>query len=292
MYIILLPLPRTLILHLRSVYRISWASYLPAQKPATNLSSKYWLCLPMSLGFQFLRCFGKKFHKATTSWWRNTTWRLHSLYPQVIRASRVLAHSIFFFFFTETIQIIWSFCDYPFLKHLRFHSVSFVKWGQYTVLQVRPWLNLHCGVIMFSVQFSGLSRLISSTWFAFLIATKQKFPFTNLSKALWSCSWIAILSSQPIPDICEVLPYVYHFMLKFMPEFLSSQFCTALLKSLSTFILATLNNFPSNNLINFLFVPFSTQICIWYSLLPLKLWLFYESFQNKMSSHHFSNGNL
>lgn len=221
----------------------------------------------MSLGFQLLTCFATKFHRATTSWWRNTTWLCISSVPMKSR-SRVLAHSIYFFP-PETIHNTWSFYDYPFLKHLHFHSISFVKWDQkYTVLKVRTWLNLHWGVILFSVQFSRLSQLISSIWLAFLIATKHPFAFTKLSKASRSSSWIAMLSSQPIPDICGAIPYVYHFMLKLMPEFPLQSFCTAPSKFLSTFILATLNNFPSTNFINFLFAPCSTQICIWYFLLP------------------------
>lgn len=176
-------------------------------------------------------------------------------------------------FFTETIQNVWPFCDYPFLRHPPFHSISFVRWGQKdTVLKVRTWLNLHCGAIMFSVQLSRLSHLISRIWFTFLTATKQinchQFAFTKLSKASRSCSWIAMLSSQPIPDICEALPCVYHFKLKFMPEFPLQSVCTAHLKSLSTFILATLNNFPPTNSIKLSICPCSTQICSCYFLLP------------------------
>lgn len=194
--------------------------YLPVQKPAMNLSSKYCSCLPMSLGFQFLTCFGTKFHRATTSWWRNTTWLSIPSVPKKSRSKESLPTPSFFFFLTETSQNLWLFYDYPFLKHLHFHSISFVKWGQkYTVLKVRTRLNLHCGAILFSVQFSRLSHLISSIWSAFLTATKHQFAFTKLSKASRSSSQIAMLSSQPIPDICGAIPYVYHFMLKLMPEF-------------------------------------------------------------------------
>lgn len=111
--------------------------YLPVQKPAMNLSSKYCSCLPMSLGFQFLTCFGTKFHRATTSWWRNTTWLSIPSVPKKSRSKDSLPAQFFFFFLQKPVKIFdhfkitlfWStFISIPYLLWSEVRSTRYSKW--------------------------------------------------------------------------------------------------------------------------------------------------------------------
>lgn len=47
--------------------------FLSLMDISETCNKSFFQVLLMSLGFQFLTCFGKEFHRATTSWWRNTT---------------------------------------------------------------------------------------------------------------------------------------------------------------------------------------------------------------------------
>lgn len=100
-------------------------------KPARNLSSKYCSgALPISLGFQFLTCFGKEFHGATTSWWRNITQLCIPLSPSNLglKSPCPLNHS--------------GFLQKPFKMFDHFvatFSISSLLWGQVRNTQYSNW---------------------------------------------------------------------------------------------------------------------------------------------------------